>query len=130
VLSTTALNYLETAHGETASPVASLLAAMTVNLGGGIARHHMVHGFSSGAAKFDEKFRTALLYSIATNGLYYYYTIASCAPQETRDRKGKLTLVEPDCPMADTLYMLLPLLAAVKNLMPLVLPATPKQKAS
>ena len=121
---TTGLNFMEEAYGVTASPYASILAAMTVNLAGGIARHFMINGFTQGSAKFDATFKTNLIYSVVTNSLYYYLAISMCAPIEEL-KKGKPVMVTPECTYADPLYIVLPMVAAIKNLLPLILP-TPK----
>jgi hypothetical protein len=120
---TTGLNFLEEAHGLTHSAFAAVLAAMTTNVGGGIARHFISKGFTAGAATFDDAFKVNVLYSIATNGLYYYLAVAACQPQETAGKKGKVALETPDCSAADLLYVVLPLVAVVKNLLPLITPA-------
>ena len=125
---TTGLNFLEEAHALTGSPYASVLAAMTTNLGGGIARHFMIRGFSAGTASFDGAFRTNVIYSILTNALYYYLALAACAPVETLKR-GKVITQTPECPAADMLYVVLPLVAVVKNLLPLLIPLVKQKKA-
>lgn len=122
---TTGFNFLaEMAELSGGKPYASVAAGMTTNLGGSIARHFMVRGFVAGAASFDAAFRTNVLFSLAYNGLYFYYAVAACAPVETLDKRGKVLSVSPaECPVGDALYVAVPLLMAVKNLLPLLLPA-------
>ena len=117
---TTDFNMMEETHGLTGSPVAAVLAAMCVNVAGGVARHFMARGFADGARSFDAAFASRLLYSLATNGLYYALAVSACLPQESTNRKGKTMMVEVECPYADPLYVVLPLVAVVKNALPVV----------
>lgn len=123
---TTAFNFLgEMAIVSKGSPYVAVLAASTTNLGGGIARHFMANGYVAGAASFDAKFRANVLVSLAANFLYYYYAVVACAPQDVLNKKGRVVGTEqPDCSAADTLYIALPIVFAVKNLLPLFMPET------
>lgn len=123
---TTGLNFMEETHQLTDSPFAAIAAAMVVNLGGGVARHFMIRGFVAGGASFESAFTTNFVYSLVTNSLYFALAISACAPYQSVDRRGKAITVEPSCPYADQLYLALPLIAAVKNLLPLLVPARPK----
>lgn len=125
---TTGFNMMEETHGITGSPFAAVLAAMCVNVAGGVARHFMMHGFAAGAASFDATFASRLLYSLATNGLYYALAVSACLPQESTNRKGKTMMVEVECPYADPLYVALPLFAVVKNALPLLMATMNKRK--
>ena len=120
---TTGFNFVAEMGQLSASPYASVLAGMTTNLGGGIARHFMTKGYTEGAASFDAVFKTNILYSIVLNALYFYFAVAACVPTETLDRKGRVLSVEPaSCPVADNLYLVAPILMAIKNLTPLWMP--------
>ena len=124
---TTALNFMEDNFKLLGAPYAAVLAAMTVNLAGGILRHFMKLGYTQGAAELDAAIATNVLYSIATNSLYFYFAIWSCLPVEV-SKKGKLVAEVPECPYADVLYTVLPLMAVVKNALPLFMPAKPVLK--
>ena len=106
---TTALNLMEEAYQSTSSPFVALAAAMMFNLAGRIARHYMAHGFVQGGVLFGPTFTREILYSLATNTLYFVFAIAACEGGST-------------CPLADPLYIFVPLLGVAKNLVPLVLP--------
>ena len=122
---TTGFNMMEETHGLTGSPFAAVLAAMCVNVAGGVARHFMARGFADGARSFDAAFASRLLYSLATNGLYYALAVGACVPQASyatmaKSRVFSAVMVEAKCPNADPLYVVLPLVAVVKNALPVV----------
>lgn len=121
---TTGFNFLaEMAALTGGKPYASVAAAMTTNLGGSVARHFMVKGFVAGAATFDAAFATNLLLSAAYNSLFFAYTVSACAPVETLDKRGRVLGSAPPAGCAavgDALYVILPLVMAVKNLLPLL----------
>ena len=119
---TTAFNFLGEAYDITGSPFTAILAAMVTNVGGGVARHFMTKGYVQGAATFDAALGFNVLWSAATNMLFYSLAVSSSCPKvETFDRKGRLVASET-CAYADTLYVAMPLIAVVKNLLPVLKP--------
>uniref|UniRef100_A0A7S0P746 Uncharacterized protein n=1 Tax=Calcidiscus leptoporus TaxID=127549 RepID=A0A7S0P746_9EUKA len=105
---TTAFNYLEEAFAMHSSPVLAVLAAMTVNLAGGVARHFAARGYQQGAAAFDARLGFSVLYSLTVNSVYCAALIVYCA--ESVDCIGKTWLYETLswCAVAKNLYGYLP----------------------
>ena len=119
---TTGFNFLEEAFALTQSPIAAIAAATTTNVAGGIARHFIAKGYAKGSATFDAAFGYGLMYAIAVNALYFWQGVsASCEQLETVGKKGKI-VTDGTCAAADFLYIALPLIGVVKNLLPTVLP--------
>lgn len=120
---TTGYNFLiEMAVISKASPYVSILAGMCTNLAGGFARHFMMKGFANGISTFDEVFQSNIFFSFCINALYYYYAVVECPPQY--DRRGHFMANDHqlDCPLADKLYMAVPIFMALKNLLPMLVP--------
>ena len=126
---TTGFNFLEQAYANTQSPFAAIIAATVTNLAGGIARHFVANGYVKGSVTFD-KFGINLLYALAVNGLYFWQGVSSqCDPLETVGRNGR-KIVHGTCAAADFLYMALPIICMLKNLLQIIMPllAAPAKK--